>query len=163
MTSAEAVVIDTGVGVVANGSDDISPECQLACIDVLETVMRGGCLVLDDLDLIFTEYRRRLSMSGQPGPGDAFMLWVSTNRYNPTVCAHVTLTPLDVDEGLFAELEITPDLEAFDRSDRKFAAVARTYPAPLYVSVDRGWSRNRAALERRGVELRFLCPDDIAE
>ena len=162
MTDAsEPLVVDTGVPVVANGSADVSLECQLACVRLVRAIVDGGHLVLDALELIFTEYRRQLSMSGQPGPGDEFMRWVSTNRFNQERCTRVPLTLVDGDTEGFQEFPVGGDLQSFDPADRKFAAVAKEHPAPLVVAVDRGWSRHGQALRGAGVDLAFLCPDDI--
>lgn len=155
-------VLDTGVPMVANGAADVSLECQLTCVRVLREVVDSG-LALDDLDLIFTEYRRGLSLSGQPGPGDVFVRWVHDNRFNPTKCTQVPLTAITPGRDDFVEFPIPPELASFDRADRKFAAVAKSCPAPLKVSVDRGWRRHESALRSEGVDLEFLCPDDITE
>ena len=159
---SEPLVVDTAVGVVANGSDDVSLECQLACVELLREIVDDGHIVLDALELIFTEYRQQLSLSGQSGPGDEFMRWVFTHRFNPDRCTLIPLTPRNQERDDFEEFRLTSDLELFDRADRKFAAVAKEYPAPLVVAVDRGWSRHRDALRAAGVVLHFLCPDDIA-
>lgn len=67
-----AVVIDTNVTIVAN---DMHPaaglDCVGACIDALLQARQSGVL-MDDGYLLFEEYRRHLSHSGQPGFGDAF-------------------------------------------------------------------------------------------
>ena len=164
MTDATCLlVVDTGVAVVANGEADVSLECEVACVRLLRALVAEGHLVLDALDLIFTEYRRRLALSGQPGPGDEFMRWVFTNRYNPNRCTLVTLTPTNPEGDEFEEFEITSGLETFDRADRKFAAVAKISGSEIAVAVDRGWTRHEPSLRACGVVLRFICPDDIGQ
>ena len=44
----------------------------LACIEAVEHVIKKRGLVIDAGDEIFDEYRRQLSMKGQPGVGDRF-------------------------------------------------------------------------------------------
>ena len=42
-------VVDTNVVLVANGSHaDVSPDCVIACIDRLESLMKNGRVVIDD-------------------------------------------------------------------------------------------------------------------
>ena len=73
-------IVDTNVPVVANLTkdpldipDDLV-DCVDACIAAIEYVTSGrGILVIDDGNEIFDEYRKQLSMSGQPGIGDRFM------------------------------------------------------------------------------------------
>lgn len=68
----ELVVIDTNVGVVANGKHEPAGlDCQAACMKALKKA-RKQVVVLDEGLLILTEYRRYLSPKGQPGAGDAF-------------------------------------------------------------------------------------------
>ena len=55
--------------------------CVLACVEAVEHVVKKGGLVLDAGDEIYNEYRRQLSMKGQPGMGDQFMKWVHDNRW----------------------------------------------------------------------------------
>ena len=75
------VVVDTNVAVVANrDSQQASPNCEKACIDRLERIIRGeDKLVLDDQWEILDEYIRNLRPSGEPGAGDRFLLWVLRN------------------------------------------------------------------------------------
>lgn len=150
--------MDTNVGVVANERDShASPDCVIACVDALEQITAGRArLVLDDGWEILSEYLRHLSSSGQPGPGDAFVKWALNNLANPDRCERV---PLDLQA--FPE---DPDLAAFDRSDRKFVvlALASDSRPPIWNAVDSDWWRFREALGRAGVEVTFLCPDQVA-
>lgn len=155
---ADRVVIDTNVGIAANGRADVSPDCELACVDLLAGVTDDGHLVLDDGDRIFDEYRRHLSLAGQPGVGDLFMKWVHDNRCNHEVCTRVALTPLPGDPDDFHEFPRSVELQSFDRADRKFVAVAAAHSErpPIYAATDRGWQRHEPALAASGVTLRWL-------
>ena len=60
-------VVDTNVAIVANRQNvDADLECQLACVEKLESVCREEAVVGDDQDFIFNEYKARLSFSGPP-------------------------------------------------------------------------------------------------
>jgi hypothetical protein len=154
-------IVDTNVLIVANGRDcpQASPECVLACVRRLRDIEQHGTLVLDDGWHIIGEYKHKVSQTGQPGLGDAFLKWVLTNQSNPQRIEKVSITPIE-DEG-FAEFPNTPGLEKFDRSDRKFVAVALTHPQkpPICDAVDSDWRNFHEALVQAGVTVEFLCPD----
>lgn len=161
MTAAEPVVVDTNVGIVANRTTEVSPECELSCVRALRALTAGGHLVLDGGDLIFDEYRNYLSLSGEPGTGDAFMRWVSDNRFNEELCTRVPITPTG--EGSFDEFPDEAGLESFHANDRQFVSVSAAHPGepPILVALDRGWCEHEVALAAAGVPVTFLCPDDI--
>lgn len=158
---SEAIVVDTNVAVIANGGQAVSPECELACVRLLREIVDAGGLVVDTGDRIFTEYRRNLQMAGQPGVGDVFMCWVSTNRFNPAACDAVGLTPVGPDETDFAEFPDHAGLADFDPSDKKFVAVANAADSgpPIKVAADRGWARHAEVLSACGIVVDFLCPE----
>ena len=58
------VVVDTNVGITANGDADVDLACQLACVERLERTMTSSVVAVDDAGRIFDEYRRHLSFSG---------------------------------------------------------------------------------------------------
>jgi len=155
-----AVVIDTNVTIVAN---DMHPaaglDCVGACIDALLQARQSGVL-MDDGYLIFEEYRRHLSHSGQPGFGDAFFKWLWDNHGNPQRCRLITITPMENDSMNFEEFPEDADLAAFDRSDRKFVAVALASGESPFIlnATDTDWWIHRTALERSQVHVQFLCP-----
>ena len=130
----------------------------------LEGIKATGKIVLDDGYLILSEYRAQLRSEGQPGEGDAFLKWVLTNQANPQKCDQVHVNPTE-DGNSFAEFPDVPELRAFDRSDRKFVAAARAHPdsPPILNAVDTDWWVSRAALERHGVHVEFLCPRDVGD
>lgn len=159
-----AFVVDTNVPVVANGkSAQADPECVIACIEALSVIREHGVLILDDALLILREYMRNLSMSGQPGAGDFFMKWVWTIQAHPGYCEQVTITQHPGDPTNFVEFPHDADLTGFDRSDRKFVAVALASGNTPEVlnAVDTDWADFSAALTRNGVRLRFLCPQHV--
>jgi len=56
-----------------------------------------------------------------------------------------------------------PALAGFDRSDRKFVAMALASGSTPDVlnAVDSDWADYFAALARNGVKLKFLCPQHV--
>lgn len=160
------VIVDTNVAVVANQeAPQASESCVQQCAKMLHQVTKTGVLVIDDGWRIINEYKRNLRQSGQPGVGDFFCKWVLTNWSNPSRCETIPITqqPDSYDPTDFVEFPNDPELKTFDRSDRKFVAVALTHPEvpPILIARDRGWRNHQAVLERHGIKLHFLCPDDM--
>ncbi|HEX3552011.1 MAG TPA: hypothetical protein VIA62_02145 [Thermoanaerobaculia bacterium] len=156
-----AVVMDTNVAVVANGrTPQAGDKCVETCVATLIEMRDHRRVLLDDQGLILDEYRRRLSPSGQPGPGDAFFKWLWDNQGHQDHCRQIPITPANGSRG-FEEFPDDPDLERFDRADRKFVAVALASEErpPILNASDTDWWVHRAALNRHGVEIRFLCPE----
>lgn len=56
------VVVDTNVGITANGDADVDLACQLACVERLERTMTSGVVAVDDAGRIFDEYRRHFQL-----------------------------------------------------------------------------------------------------
>lgn len=155
-------MIDTNVGVVANGrAAQAGPDCVLACIDSLQDAIDGKLILLDDGRRILEEYRRNLSLGGQPGPGDRFFKWLWANQANSTCCLTVPITSRNNDETDFREFPDDPALATFDRQDRKFVAVALASGRnpPVRNASDRDWWVFRDRLAQHGVHVEFLCPD----
>ena len=158
--SKTEVVMDTNVAVVANGkTEQAGSRCIRECINRLRHIQDECLLLLDDRSRIIDEYRNNLKPSGQPGPGDAFFLWLWQNQANHEHCRNIAVTPHE-DRG-FEEFPDDPNLSAFDQDDRKFVAVAlasETEPEVLNAS-DTDWWHHRQALQQHGVEIVFLCPE----
>lgn len=158
-----AFVVDTNVLDVANNrAEQAGPLCVLACVNALENIKKGR-FVLDAAMLIFQEYQRHCSFRGQPGVGDAFFKWVHNHLYNDRHCERVTLTPSADTSRDFEEFPADPDLQAFDRSDQKFVAVAlaSTCSPTILNAVDSDWWNHRKALRHNRVKLKFLCPEQF--
>ena len=51
----------------------------------------------NNLLLIISEYKNKLSQTGQPGIGDAFLKWVLTNQANPNRCQTAKITETGID------------------------------------------------------------------
>ncbi len=154
----DAFVVDVNVAIVANGKKSPQADfaCRLACVKALKQV-RDNLICLDDGDHILSEYRNNLSMSGQPGVGDEFMYWLHQNQYTKTVCEQVVIHKHA--KRVFEEFPDDSALAAFDRSDRKYVAVAltsRNQPTILN-AVDSDWWEFKKPLEAHAVVIQFLC------
>lgn len=155
-------VIDTNVLVVANGKHEpAAVRCIDACIDAL-LAARQRQVVIDDAQHILGEYRKHCSFAGQPGVGDAFFKWLWQRQADPRHCRAVQITPHSV-RG-FAEFPADRRLVAFDRGDRKFAAVAVAAgdAPPILNASDTDWWAARHALADHGLTVTFLCPELMA-
>lgn len=150
-------VVDTNIPAIANGASQVDPEVELACVLFLRSITENGRISVDAGGRIFGEYRASLRFSGQPRPGDAFLMWVNDHHYDEVVCTRVELTELP--DGNFAEFPPAVSLARFDPSDRKFVAVARADvdSPPIAVGIDRGWRNHEAALAAESVSLHFVC------
>ena len=156
-------VVDTNVPLTANQGED--PKCVLASSEAIRALMHSGHIVIDDKFRIIKEYMHKLSPSGQPGVGDAFLKWVLTNQANPARCTQVEITPQPHDSRDFVEFPSDEALSGFDPSDRKFVAVSCAHPErpPILEATDSKWWGLREALEKCGVKVHFLCPEHIQE
>ena len=157
----EWVVIDTNVGVVANGKHEPAElNCIAACVEALKKA-RKQVVVVDEDFHIFEEYRRHLSPSGQPGAGDAFFKWLWNNQGNLNCCLKVKIVAKTGMNENFVEFPDNPDLSGFDPSDRKFVAVAvaSEQNPPILNASDTDWWQYRKALDRNGIKVVFLCPE----
>lgn len=159
-------LVDTNVPKTANLAIDptaIPDElagCVLACVEAVNHVVKNGGLVIDGGDEIFDEYRKQLSMKGQPGVGDRFMKWVHDNRWNLPATDQVTITK---NGESYVEFPDHEGLINFDHSDRKFIAVANAHPEkpPVLQATDSKWWGWRNPLAEVGITVNFLCPDYV--
>lgn len=157
-------VIDTNVATTANGANDGAPQdCVAASAKALEAVMKCGHVFIDAGGQIVAEYRANLCAKGQAGPGDAFLKWLLTHECGGQRVTRVTITAKDDDVEDFQELPPPPEGTVYDRSDRKFLAVAAAHPdhPPILQSFDSKWWGWQEALSAIGVTVHFLCPDAI--
>src|SRR5262245_41896231 len=138
-------VVDTNVLVIANDPLSATPSCASASVDFLEHLKTDGSVAIDTEFRILREYLRQVSSTGS-GAGSAFIRWLFNVQADPRRCEQVELIETSPDE--FAEFPSDARLATFDRSDRKFVAVAcasRRGPA-IANSADRGWRAHETAL-----------------
>jgi hypothetical protein len=154
-------VIDTNVLLVANEQHDgASPDCVIKCVQQLLKLQKSGVAVIDDEYRILSEYQKKARSKRSNRVGDKFLKWLLQSQYSSRV-EQVALSETALD--CFAEFP-DPHLEPrFDPPDRKFAAVANAHPdhPPIWQAVDSKWLDWWGALKARGIEVVFLCPDDI--
>lgn len=155
-------VVDTNVPKIANlalSSETIPEElfdCVTSCIEAINHVTNKRCLVIDDKDEIFDEYRRQLCLSGRPGIGDSFIKWVHDHRWGLPNSSRVQITQSGDSYNEFPDHE---GLKSFDKSDRKFVAVANAHPEkpPILQAADSKWWGWRKSLDECGIKVVFLC------
>lgn len=159
----EKLVVDTNVPKIANRAinpetipEDLMP-CVCRCVEAVKHVVQHGGLVIDSGDEICSEYRKQLSLKGQPGVGDGFMKWVHDHGWGSSKVERVVITK---DGESYDEFPRHAGLTDFDRSDRKFIAVANAHPEkpPVLQATDSKWWGWRDALKEVGLRVHFLCP-----
>ena len=165
-----AYVIDTNVGVVANGRDcpqaDIA--CKLACIEKLKECVEilndktQGYIIIDSGNEIFEDYKSCFNFAGQPGTGDMFFGVLAQRRFSTNNCEQVEINH-DADWG-YEEFPHDEDLRNFDLSDRKFVAVAvQSCNSPVILNAtDSDWSTHRESLKKY-VHIEELCPNCLRQ
>ncbi|MCA3363598.1 MAG: hypothetical protein INF74_16810 [Roseomonas sp.] len=159
-------IVDTNVPIVANGKADglssggiPSIDCREASVEFLIKLLKEGRVLLDLAGEIQAEYARHLNPAGQPGVGDRFYQAVLHSA--PQRVERIEL-PKDQD-GNFTHYPKDPALVSFDRSDRKFVALALHAKAPVVVATDSDWVESKAALHRNRVKTVFLCGCDTTK
>ncbi len=155
------VVIDTNVLVVANGGEQYTRKCSAACGLRLKQIRDDGRVVLDYSREILNEYERNQSRGGQPGIGFEFWKWLVNTKGGDMHCAWVTITKSA--EGGYEEFPVHGGLNSFDPADRKFVAVAQAHGGspPILQAVDSKWWGWKDLLAECGVEVDFLCADQV--
>jgi hypothetical protein len=155
-------VVDTNVAVVANNKNREPILCSSACARALNNIMKHGTLVIDEGSVVLSEYRNHLSFAGQPGAGDVFFKWLIDNMYCHHHISRVPLEPHPQHAGEFLAFPNTPDLSAFDYSDRKFVALALSHPSSPVIlnAVDSDWWIHLPALRANGLVVEFVCGED---
>lgn len=155
------VVVDTNVAKVANGeAEQAGSSCVTRYIDKLLDIRRHGCVVLDQGGKILEEYDKSLEFSG-PNPGDEFFRWLWLNQSTCSRKVSITEHP----ERGFENFPDDPELDGFDRDDRKFVAVALASgisPEILNAS-DTDWWHYLEPLQQHGININFLCPELMPE
>jgi imidazolonepropionase-like amidohydrolase len=63
-------------------------------------------------------------------------------------------------DGTYEDFPADSDLTGFDKSDRKFAALARRSGVAVAIATDSDWLDFRAPLQKNSVRLQFLCGAD---
>ncbi len=164
-----AYVIDTNVGIVANGENcpQADPQCILSCIKKLKecvSILNGdspGMITIDSGGEILGEYKKYLSFSGQPGVGDLFFKELFQRQMMPS-CDCVDIAK-DAEWG-YEEFPHDKALMKFDPPDRKFVAVAvhSQHSPTILNATDSDWSEYEVPLSKY-VNVEQLCPDCLKD
>jgi hypothetical protein len=152
-------VVDTNVGIVANGRNtNATLTCRAAAVDALASIVEGGRIVVDAVGEMEEEYRVHFNPSGQPGVGDRFFQAVLIDFAGKVERVELAKRA----DGSFADFPEDVALATFDPSDRKFAAAARKAAVPVLNAVDSDWLNHHEALLRNGINVDFVCGSDIS-
>jgi hypothetical protein len=157
-----AAVIDTNVLLVANGSHTgATPSCREVCVKRLLEQQREGVTVIDDGYRILREYQQKTSPNQPKGVGDAFLKWLLQNTTNGARVHQVAIT--ETQQDTYAEFPDGPLQTQFDPSDRKFVAVANAHPSnpSIWQAADSKWWGWAPALKKKGLQIDFLCPEQL--
>lgn len=127
-----SVVIDCNVLIVANKmSDSAGEDCEEACITrLMQVKLQRECVLLDESDGIWKEYDRYIPYPYPPGMVSEFFYWMWQGNSR-----RVVITPRINTDRIedYEEFPSDPALANFDKSDRKYVAVAiaskRTRPS----------------------------------
>ncbi len=163
-STMDAVVIDTNVLLIANGNHaGATQQCRDACAQRLLQRQRAGVVVIDDAYRILEEYSHKTRPNQPKGVGDAFLKWLLQNQANGKRVHRVTIHQTRVDR--FTEFPDDALQDRFDPPDRKFVAVANAHPdkPAVWQAGDSKWLAWWQDLKRLGVQVEFLCPDDLRE
>lgn len=154
------IVVDTNVPIVANGRPDPSSggqvpsiACRRAAVAFLSETLQHRRVLVDIDGAIQGEYRKHLRPSGEPGIGDRFYLQILMSA--PSRVERVELPKTS--EGNYVDFPADAELEGFDLSDRKFAALARREGVPVANATDSDWLNFRDALARNLIDVHFIC------
>lgn len=160
--ATDAVVIDTNVLLIANGSHAGSTQkCREICVESLLQRQRAGVVVIDEAYRILEEYSHKTRPNQPKGVGDAFLKWLLQNQANGMRVHRVTIHQTSADR--FAEFPDDALQNRFDPPDRKFVAVANAHPDKpvVWQAGDSKWLGWWQELKKLGVQVEFLCPDDL--
>ena len=88
------------------------------------------------------------------------MKWVHDNRWSLYASQRVSITK---NGDSYDEFPIHAGLDDFDKSDRKFVAVANAHPdkPPILQATDCKWWEWKDALAESGITVYFLCPEYV--
>jgi hypothetical protein len=153
-------VVDTNVLLVASGQHlKVSPECVIACVNVLGHLRKSGCVVIDDGYEILNEYGQNTKPNSV---GDGFLKWLHQNKRNSRHVEQVHINK-HTERG-FSEFPDDAELNEFDHTDRKFVAVAVAHPKrpPILQGTDSKWIEWSVRLSVHEIKVEFLCPADVA-
>ena len=162
METTVPVVIDTNVLLVANHkAEQASRTCIATCVKIIAQIRQNGIVVIDNQRFALKEYGNKLNEKGQPGVGDGFLKWLLTYQTNPRHCQQVAINETAAGSGEFLEFPTDPALQKFERSDRKWVAIALAHPATPTIlnAADTDWKDFESELGVYGIKIQFPCTE----
>jgi hypothetical protein len=159
ITKKSGYVVDTNVLCVASGkADHAEDECVENAVRFLFKIQESKSVVyLDEVGEIFSEYKKKNQPLGKNGkPGDQFLSYLIQSMGNKNLVKWVEANKDE--EGNYSDFPLEEGLKKFDKSDRKFVAVAiaSNKNPEILNAVDSDWKDFEAALKKY-VKLKFLC------
>lgn len=158
----ENYIIDTNVPLKATdtqSTDMIDRLCAQRCFTFIKDIMSSdGIVVLDDGWEIINEYKKNIDMDSGENVASQFLMWILRNMLTDRVAlCSITKTA----NNSYAEFPASPDLAKFDRSDRKFVALAKAHPEhpSIYNGSDTDWWIFKEPLAKEGIHIAFLCEE----
>lgn len=158
------VVVDTNVLAVAeNMHGEASHACVAAATSLVSRIQRGLLVAVDSDGDILREYIGTLRQARGDGPGRKLAKRLWHLRNDSAVCRSVQLTATDVPQGSFEEVPTA--LRDFDIDDHKFIAVALTEGStpPIVQALDEEWWGRRRDFVLNGLDVQFICMDDLIQ
>lgn len=156
------LIIDTNVPLKASDihpKDEIDQKCSQACLSFINALMDSDDLVvLDYGGDILKEYRKKIDLHQADNVASLFLIWIMRGLMTGKVIQYqITKTG----NNTYAEFPESQELTGFDRSDRKFVALAKVDPncPSIYNGSDTDWWNFKEALKREGIHVVFLCED----
>jgi hypothetical protein len=174
MKLAEKYILDTNVIITADKhpiqpSDERAElkKCAQESSNLIEQVKntKSG-LVLDAGFEIFQEYAKNIKppICKPNGLGRAFIKWLHDNVKHFPLEDRVQITPSG---DSYEEFPAFEELKKFDKSDRKFIAVANAHPArpkpTIYVADDSKWMLYIKGFQKAGIRVVFMDEEYTAK
>lgn len=156
-------IIDTNVPLTAV-TTDIAIPCRLACVQIVNQILKGEILVLlDENGEALREYRQQMYPDPNPSAGLAsqFLMYLLNYQFNVERVRRIALRKDD--NGHYLLFPQNESLAQFDLSDRKWVAIAIGYEnetdrkAPIVNATDSDWLHFEEAFQNLGVQIEFLC------
>ncbi|MGN6269677.1 MAG: hypothetical protein ACTHM0_07270 [Sphingomonas sp.] len=151
------LAVANDVGRVLRGEDPHCPQandnCRESCVDILQEALVSHQVLLDSYDLVFSFYRRKASLAGQPGSADAFLLALYQSSGDPDKVIQHEL-PKSLGHGLPTDFVSC----GFDTDDMIYIALARSEISSCVVNaVDSDYREYAAEIADLGVTVKELC------
>lgn len=162
MSVMKHVIVDTNVPIKAadfHSEDVVDLKCSQSCLSFIKTLMNSDdVVVLDTGWEILNEYKKHIDIHAEDNVASEFLMWIIHGMLTEKVVQYqITKTG----NNSYAEFPTSPSLSGFDRSDRKFVALAKVDPTnpSIYNGSDTDWWDFREAFTREGIHIVFLCEE----